>query len=25
MKYNTSTEKYYLPKEHSAFLTRKSP
>ena len=24
IKYDTSTEKYYLPKEHSAFLTRKS-
>ena len=22
IKYDTSTEKYYLPKEHSAFLTR---
>lgn len=24
IKYDTSTKKYYLPREHSAFLTRKS-
>jgi len=24
IKYDTSTRKYYLPREHSAFLTRKS-